>query len=103
MGSGSSSGIEPSSSYGADMKKLMRAIRRPIWAGALCLSLFATPAAFAADAAGIAMAKQILTVTGATTVFDPLIAGVVEQARLLYLQQNPGLAKDLNEIAAKMR
>ena len=39
----------------------------------------------------------------ATTVFTPLIAGVVEQAKLLYLQQNPGLAKDLNEIAEKMR
>lgn len=49
------------------------------------------------------VAKQLVTVTGATTLFNPLIAGVVEQAKLLYLQQNPGLAKDLNEIAAKMR
>jgi len=28
---------------------------------------------------------------------------VVEQAKVLYLQQNPALAKDLNEIAAQMR
>jgi hypothetical protein len=35
--------------------------------------------------------------------FNPLIAGVVEQAKLLFLQQNPGLSKDLNEITAKLR
>jgi hypothetical protein len=82
------------------MKKLTRAIG----AGAFCLSVaMASPAAFAADAASVATAKQVLTVTGATTMFHPLIAGVVEQARLLYLQQNPGLGKDLTEIANKMR
>ena len=82
------------------MKKLTRAIG----AGAFCLSvMMASPAAFAADAASIATAKQVLTVTGATTMFQPLIAGVVEQARLLYLQQNPGLGKDLNDVANKMR
>ena len=51
----------------------------------------------------MATAKELVAVTGATTVFNPLIAGVVEQAKLLFLQQNPALAKDLNEIAAKMR
>ena len=38
-----------------------------------------------------------------TTVFNPLIAGVVEQAKLLFLQQNPSLTKDLNEIASQLR
>jgi uncharacterized protein len=86
------------------MKKLTRAMIHPIWAGALCLSVMTvSPAAFAADAAGIAMAKQILTVTGATDAFNPLIAGVIEQSRLLYLQQNPAFGKDLSEIAAKLR
>ena len=28
---------------------------------------------------------------------------MIEQAKILYLQQDPALAKDLNEIAAKMR
>jgi hypothetical protein len=55
------------------------------------------------SAAALATAKEIVTVTGGTTLFDPLIAGVVEQAKLLFLQQNPGLTKDLNEIATKMR
>src|SRR5579862_8789301 len=55
------------------------------------------------SAASTAVAKQLIATTGATTVFNPLIAGVVEQAKLLYLQQDPSLAKDLNEIAAQMR
>jgi len=55
------------------------------------------------SAAAMATAKQLIAATAATTVFTPLIAGVVEQAKLLYLQQNPALAKDLNEIAEKMR
>jgi hypothetical protein len=86
------------------MKQLTRAFARPLWAGAVCLSLVTmSPAAMAADAAGIATAKQILSMTGATAMFNPLIAGVVEQARLLYLGQNPALAPDLNQIAAQIR
>jgi hypothetical protein len=53
--------------------------------------------------AAMGVAKQLIAVTGATTVFNPLIAGVVEQAKLLFLQQNPALGKDLNEVAAKLR
>jgi hypothetical protein len=55
------------------------------------------------SAAAMATAKELITATQATTVFNPLIAGVIEQAKLLYLQQNPGLGKDLNEIAADLR
>ena len=55
------------------------------------------------SAAAMATAKELVAITGATSLFNPLIAGVVEQAKLLYLQQNPALAKDLNEIADKMR
>lgn len=55
------------------------------------------------SAAAIATAKELITVTGATQLFNPLIAGVVEQAKLLYLQQDPGLSKDVNEIGAKLR
>jgi len=53
--------------------------------------------------AGIEIAKDIIKVTGATALFNPLIPGVVEQAKNLFLQQNPGLAKDLNEISAQLR
>jgi hypothetical protein len=53
--------------------------------------------------AAIASAKELISITGATTLFSPLIAGVIEQAKVLYLQQNPALAKDLNEIATQLR
>jgi hypothetical protein len=90
------------------MKNVMRAMNRTLSIGALALVLGVTaPAAFAQStkpsAAAMAMAKQLVTVTGATALFNPLIAGVVEQAKLLYLQQNPMLQKDLNEIAAQLR
>jgi len=56
-----------------------------------------------ASPAAMASAKELISITGATTLFSPLISGVIEQAKVLYLQQNPALAKDLNEIAAQMR
>ncbi|AXK80627.1 DUF2059 domain-containing protein [Pseudolabrys taiwanensis] len=72
----------------------------------LALSLSCASSAFAQpqpSAAAMATAKELITVTGANTIFNPLIAGVVEQAKVLYLQQDPALAKDLNEIAANLR
>jgi hypothetical protein len=53
--------------------------------------------------AALATAGEIVKVSGATTLFDTLVPGVVEQSKILFLQQNPGMAGDLNEIGAKMR
>ena len=88
------------------MKISTRAIGRPLRAAVLAAAvLAASPSAFAQapSAAAMATARQLVTVTGATALFSPLIAGVIEQSKLLYLQQNPALAKDLNEIAANLR
>jgi uncharacterized protein len=85
---------------------VFQALQRAVRPVAVAVTLVAFgPAAHAAkpSAAAIQTAKQLIAVTRATTVFDPLIAGVVEQAKLLFLQQNPGLGKDLNEVAAKLR
>jgi hypothetical protein len=85
---------------------VIKALQRAARPAAIAVALVAAnPASHAQQpsAASMLVAKQLISVTGATTLFNPLIAGVVEQAKLLYLQQNPGLAKDLNEIAAKMR
>ena len=54
-------------------------------------------------AAAMATAQQLVKVTGAGQLFNPLIPGVIEQAKLLFLQQNPDLASDLNAVAAKLR
>lgn len=79
-----------------------RAARLAAVAFALAIS---SPAAHAQQpsAAALSTAKEIVKVTGATSLFDPLIVGVIEQAKLLFLQQDPSLNRDLNEIAAKLR
>ena len=85
---------------------IIQAIKRTSRLAAVAVALVAFgPAAHSQQpsAAALSTAKEIVTVTGATTLFNPLIAGVVEQAKLLFLQQNPGLSKDLNEIAIKIR
>jgi hypothetical protein len=51
----------------------------------------------------IATAKELLTVKGATNMFDPLIPGVIESAKNAFLPTNPGLFRELNEVAALLR
>jgi uncharacterized protein len=51
----------------------------------------------------IATAKELLTVKGATSMFDPLIPGMIESTKNAILPSNPSLFKDLNEVAAKLR
>lgn len=83
-----------------------QALQRAARPAAVAVMLVAFgPAAHAQQpsAASIATAKELIAITGATGVLTPLVAGVVEQAKLLFLQQDPGLAKDLNEVAAKLR
>jgi len=79
-----------------------RAIRLATVAVALALS---SPAAQAQQPSAAAMltAKELVLTTGTTALFNPLVAGVIEQAKNLFLQQNPALSKDLGEVAGKMR
>lgn len=85
----------------------IQAMRRGACWAVIALSFAgASPAALAQtapSASAIATAKELMTVTSATTLFGALIPGVIEQAKNLYLQQNPGLARDLNEISAQLR
>jgi hypothetical protein len=84
------------------MSFMQATYRAAVFAAALAAS---GPAAYAQQPspAALASAKEFVTLTGATLIFSPLVAGVVEQAKMLYLQQNPGLSKDLNEISAKLK
>lgn len=59
--------------------------------------------AYAATPAAIATAGEIVKLSGAATLFNSLVPGVIEQSKILFLQQNPGLAGDLNEIGTRMR
>lgn len=55
------------------------------------------------SAASLAAAKEILEIKGSTHLFDPVAPGVVEQVRLMFLQTNPMVSKDLNDVAARLR
>ena len=48
-------------------------------------------------------ARELINVKGATGLYDSVIPGVIEQAKNLFLRTNPGLTKDLNEVATKLR
>src|SRR5271169_4224023 len=106
MASRSSSGRDFSNKNGVMKMGITQAIKRfsrPTAVAVVLLAFGPTAHSQQPSAAALATAKELIAATGATTVFNPLIAGVIEQAKLLYLQQNPALAKDLNEIAEKIR
>jgi hypothetical protein len=52
--------------------------------------------------AAILIAKQIVEIKGVKAMFDPVVRGVVEKAKNVFMQTNFMLAKDLNDIAAMM-
>lgn len=84
------------------VSRLIPSLRLAAIAAALALT---APAAYAQKAtpAALLTANEIVTTTGSMALFVPLVAGVIEQAKALYLQQDPGLGKDLTDIAAQMR
>ena len=54
-------------------------------------------------AAQVALAKQVLELKGALGTFDPVLTGAIEYHRNLYLQANPTLGRDLNEVSTLLR
>jgi uncharacterized protein len=55
------------------------------------------------SATAMAGAKELVTVKGAKAMYDPLVIGIIEKAKGVFLQTNPMLGKDLNEVAGKLR
>ena len=47
-----------------------------------------------------ALAKQIVEIKGVKDIFEPLVRGVVEKTKNMFMQTNFMWAKDLNEVAA---
>ena len=62
----------------------------------------AAPAAANPSPAALLMAKELIDIKGAAAAYDPVIVGVVEYHKNFYLQTNPNLGKDLNEVARKL-
>src|SRR5215468_7579342 len=78
----SSSGVEPVSSEEEVLMFASPTLRAPC---AVTLAL------------GLALALGI-----ATALYSPLVSGVIERTKSVFLQTNPMLSKDLNEVAAKL-
>jgi hypothetical protein len=55
------------------------------------------------SAGAIATAKELIVVKGAGAIYDPIVPGVIEHAKSVFLTANPTLGKDLNEVALKLR
>src|SRR5690606_25505574 len=53
--------------------------------------------------ASIEMAQEIVMLKGGDSIFSPLIPGVIEQGKIMFLQQNPALQKDLDDVAGTLR
>jgi hypothetical protein len=53
--------------------------------------------------AAVDLAKQVILIKGGNNMFDPIVPGVIESAKNMFLPTNPGLAKDLNEVAAQLK
>jgi hypothetical protein len=55
------------------------------------------------SASALTTAKELITTKGAAAIFEPVVTGVVEQVKSVFLRTNPMLSKDLNEVALKLR
>ena len=71
----------------------------------LLTMLTCAPSAWAQQpsANAIASAKEILEIKGAPGLYQNVVPNIVEQAKNLFLQTNPMLSKDLNEVAVQVR
>jgi hypothetical protein len=83
------------------------AFARLSWVACVAAALMAWPHQASAQqqpsASSIAAANEILDAKGSMVLFEPLVPGVVEQAKNVFLQTNPNLSKDLNEVATNLR
>ena len=51
----------------------------------------------------VAVAKELVILKGSTQVWSAIVPGVIEQAKGVFLQTNPMLSKELNDVAAQLR
>lgn len=53
--------------------------------------------------AAVELARQLIVLKGGAPLYESVIPGVIEQAKNIYMQQNPMLQKDLDATAAALR
>jgi hypothetical protein len=71
---------------------------------AFALAALAAPARAQQPSPGqMAAARELMELKGVNRLVEPVVVGVVEQTKGTILQTNPGLSKDLDEVAAQLR
>jgi hypothetical protein len=77
---------------------------RALCAAALACMAFAQDARAQAQppAAAVTLAREIIDLKGATTMFDSVVFGVIEYHKKILLSANPTLSKDLDEVTARL-
>jgi uncharacterized protein len=83
-----------------------RATVGAVFAGMFGLGLLLYPEMGGAQqpsASAMTVATELATLKGAKGLFEPMVVGMIEKAKGMFLQTNPTLGKDLNEVAAKLR
>ena len=55
------------------------------------------------SASAITLAKEIIVVKGGSQLYDSIVPNIIERAKGVFLQQNPMIGRDLNEVAARLR
>jgi uncharacterized protein len=55
------------------------------------------------SANSIALAKEIIALKGSAHMFDSVVPNLVDKTKVMLLQTNPSLGKELDEVAAKLR
>ena len=51
----------------------------------------------------LALAKELIVLKGSTQLWDAVVPGVIEQAKGVFMQTNPALDRELNDVAAQLR
>ena len=51
----------------------------------------------------LALAKELIVLKGSTQLWDAVVPGVIEQAKGVFMQTNPALGRELNDVAAQLR
>jgi hypothetical protein len=72
-------------------------------AALICLISAVNASAQQPTPAAVSMAKEVMEAKSSFTMFEPLVPGVIESAKNVFLQQSPNLQKDLTEVAATLR
>jgi hypothetical protein len=79
-------------------------VARALCAASVAWFVFASDArAQQPSAAAVALAKEVVELKGAITMFDAVVVGVIEHNKNLLLQVNPNLSRDINDVGTQLR